>query len=76
MFVAGESGGLFTGFISVVKYNPAGIEQWTARYYSNGSIGAGAYSMKTDHLGNVYVTGTACTGSGSEQDIVTIKVVG
>jgi hypothetical protein len=71
--VAGESGGMLTGFMSVVKYNPSGIEQWTARHYSNGSIGAGAYSLKTDHLGNVYVTGTACTGSGSVQDIVTIK---
>jgi hypothetical protein len=74
VFVGGVSGTMTTGFMSVVKYNPSGIEQWTARYYSNGNNEAGAYSLKTDRLGNVYVTGTACaTGSGNEQDIVTIK---
>ena len=73
VFVAGKSGTQSSAFMSLVKYNPCGAEQWTARYYSVNFIETAANSVKTDRLGNGYMTGTAGVNSGNYQDVVTLK---
>ncbi len=57
---------------ATVKYDPAGEEEWVARYDgpSNGSDEAVAIAL--DNSGHVYVTGTS-PGGGTGSDFATIK---
>lgn len=47
--------------------------QWESRYTSSGNNTDQAVDMVIDAAGNVYVTGTSFTGSGTGYDIVTVK---
>lgn len=56
-----------------IKYNNAGVSQWTSRY-DNPEMNDDdeAISLTTDASGNVYVTGLS-TGSGTFKDFLTVK---
>ncbi len=56
----------------VVKYNDAGVKQWTARYNGTGSGADTARAICLDSYGNVYVAGTSKGASGT-LDGVAIK---
>jgi hypothetical protein len=55
-----------------IRYNPAGQEQWVARYSGTGAGDNGADEIALDSSGNVYVTG-ASFGFGSGYDYATVK---
>ncbi len=60
------------GDFTTVKYNFAGITQWSARYTNTGYDDPRAIAV--DASGNVYVTGLALTSSSSSSyDYLTIK---
>lgn len=56
-----------------IKYNSAGVSQWTSRY-NNPAMNDDdeAISLTTDDLGNVYVTGFSA-GNGTFKDYLTVK---
>jgi len=54
------------------KYNPAGIEQWVARYNGPGDYQDTPKAIAVDSFGNVYVTGYSY-GEGTSSDYATIK---
>ena len=56
-----------------IKYNSAGVSQWTSRY-NNPAMNDDdeAISLTTDYLGNVYVTGFS-KGNGTFKDYLTVK---
>jgi Beta-propeller repeat len=56
---------------ATVKYNPAGQEQWVARYDEPQNASNEAAAIAVDNLANVYVTGKGRTASDS--DYLTIK---
>ena len=63
IYVAGVSPTSTTAddFVTI-KYNPAGVQQWAARYnYSSGQDDI-VKGMAIDGSGNVYVTGTNTSG--------------
>jgi uncharacterized delta-60 repeat protein len=55
-----------------VKYNSAGIKQWTARYNAAADSSDVSYNIALDGAGNVYVAGTSY-GNNGNFDYVTIK---
>jgi len=56
-----------------VKYSQNGIQDWAIGYNNNSPfLNHEAVKVKTDTLGNVYVTGNS-EGSGTGMDIATIK---
>ncbi len=57
---------------ATVKYNSAGVHQWTRRYDGTGNDDDHAYSISVDTAGNVYVTGESF-GLDSYYDYATIK---
>ena len=56
-----------------IKYSPAGVEKWNARY--GRGLGTSSYStaMVIDHAGNVYVTGSSKSDTAGGDDYATIK---
>lgn len=60
-----------TDFV-IIKYSPAGIQQWVRTYNGPGNFGDVVYSIGTDVLGNVFVSGSSY-GSGNNHDYATIK---
>src|SRR4030095_12495034 len=68
LYVSGVSTGIGTAYdYTTVKYNSSGVQQWVARYTSQGYIFDVVNSMTVDVSGNVFVT---CYSLG---DFVTIK---
>ncbi|MBE2217346.1 MAG: T9SS type A sorting domain-containing protein [Ignavibacteria bacterium] len=63
--------------MGIIKFAPWGLFQWRRSFSGIGSFtGRLLYnkSIKTDHLGNIYITGTANTGGVNEDhNIVTVK---
>jgi hypothetical protein len=75
VYVTGWSlGDTTTGFDYVtVKYNSAGVKQWSARYNNSSVNGTDeAFDVGVDNAGNVYVTGTS-DGSNGTSAATTIK---
>jgi hypothetical protein len=59
----------------VVKYNPAGEQQWTRAYNGPGNGRDVPTALKLDRQGNVIITGTSDGLYGSTyQDIATVKI--
>ncbi|MBS1493587.1 MAG: SBBP repeat-containing protein [Bacteroidetes bacterium] len=55
-----------------IKYNSAGVQQWTATYNGPGNFNDEPSSIAIDLAGNVYVTGGSY-GNNSNYDYATIK---
>jgi hypothetical protein len=79
IYVAGQSRGLGTGTdIVAIKYDPAGVEQWVARYngpandYDTPSDQDGGKCMAIDQDANIYITG-ASRGAASMYDFIVLK---
>jgi Secretion system C-terminal sorting domain/Beta-propeller repeat len=77
VYVTGMSDGGSSGSGSpyfdyaTIKYNSAGFTQWIKRYNGPGSSDDEALMIKTDTLGNIFVTGNS-VGIGSSKDYATI----
>jgi len=73
IYVTGYSDSLGRpGDYLTVKYNAAGVRQWTARYNGQGNGDDRAVAVAADSTGNVYITGKS-TGLVTGYDFVTIK---
>jgi uncharacterized delta-60 repeat protein len=73
VYVAGTSFGNNGNFDYVtIKYNTAGVEQWTARYNGQGNRDDRVRDLMVDAAGNVYVTGRGFESSGTN-DYATVK---
>jgi uncharacterized delta-60 repeat protein len=73
VYVTGESyGSGGSDDYVTIKYNSAGVEQWTQRYNGPGNDDDWAHVIAVDGQSNVYVTGYS-VGSGSYADYATIK---
>jgi uncharacterized delta-60 repeat protein len=74
VYVTGWSyGGAGTGYdYATVKYNPAGVQQWAARYNNTTNGTDEAWDVGVDYNGNVFVTGSS-DGSGVNSAAATIK---
>lgn len=74
VYVSGYSTGAGSSYdYATVKYNSAGIQQWSAVYNGQGNAIDYVTSLTTDDSGNVYVTGQSYGGFITQYDIVTIK---
>lgn len=77
VYVTGRSMGKGTGYdFATVKYNSAGVRQWSARYNDAHNGLDWAKSIAVDGQGNVYVTGEGGLGGtdpNGTSDYITIK---
>jgi len=74
IFIAGFSQnniGVYAG--TVIKYNPAGIQQWVQHYNSPGGESDYLFDLALDNMGNVYVTGYVYSGITTKADCITLK---
>ncbi|MBK9330931.1 MAG: SBBP repeat-containing protein [Ignavibacteria bacterium] len=74
IYLTGSSLGSGTGSdFATVKYNDAGVEQWSRTYNGNGNGIDGATSIAVNRQDYVVVTGLSYGGSGTNYDYVTVK---
>jgi hypothetical protein len=59
-------------YITTVKYNAQGVQQWVAQYTGTIKGDNYPYAFTVDAVGNVYVTGRSM-GNNSTYDIATVK---
>lgn len=71
VYVTGTGNGFFGSQSQTVKYNSAGTQMWSARYFFNGAGNTGM-ALLIDSLGGVYITGSM-GGVNSFSDFATIK---
>src|SRR3990172_545682 len=71
-YVTGGSGESPNYDMLTVKYNSAGVQQWTARYDGPMNWDDYGQAVKCDRSGNVYVTGYS-VGVGPRAEFATIK---
>ena len=65
VYVTGSSETSGTGAdYATIKYNPAGVQQWVAKYNAPDNLDDETSSIKVDMAGNVYVSGTSTRLSG------------
>ncbi|MEO8446838.1 MAG: SBBP repeat-containing protein [bacterium] len=62
IYVAGKWGDDTVCDFLVIKYNSAGIEQWSRKYAGPGNGPDFAYGLQVDNSGNVYLTGAVYVG--------------
>jgi uncharacterized delta-60 repeat protein len=68
VYVTGTSSDSGTGNDYVtIKYNPAGIQQWSNRYNGPGNSDDDAIAITVDIIGNVYVTGNSVDTAGNSE---------
>jgi uncharacterized delta-60 repeat protein len=73
IIVTGSTNGFGTGIdYYTIKYNPAGVQQWAARYNGPQNSGDTPHAIAVDNLGNIYVTGESVAPT-TANDILTIK---
>lgn len=73
VFAGGYSAGVGTGYDSIVlKYTPAGVLAWEARYDGPTSGGDYCYGLEVDSAGNVCVTGET-PDAGGAPDYLALK---
>ncbi len=71
IYVGGSSGpSLFLLDYALVRYNPAGTQQWAIKYNGTGNGIDQGYALAIDGSGNVFITGGSY---GSNSDFATIK---
>jgi hypothetical protein len=61
-----------SAYITTVKYNAQGVQQWVAQYTGLGKGDNYPYALTIDPVGNIYVTGRSM-GNNSTYDIATLK---
>src|SRR4030095_1746502 len=73
VYITGYSWGSASYYdYTTIKYNPAGNQQWLARFNGPGNYNDIAESIALDGSGNVYVTGSV-SASTSNRDYGTVK---
>ena len=71
IYVTGVSSNGTNKDYATIKYNPAGVQQWVARYNGPGNGHDDAAALDLDGAGNVYVTGVS--SNGTNNDYATVK---
>lgn len=75
VYVAGSTASTGSTYVDMltVKINSNGIIQWGKTFAGVGSAVDDANSVTTGDSGNVYVTGSSYSGTGTNYDVTTIK---
>jgi hypothetical protein len=75
IYITGSTTGAGTSLdYCTIKYNSAGVQQWSAVYNGPGNNDDNSYSIAVDNAGNVYITGGSRNGTTMDsKDFATIK---
>ncbi|MCC7158283.1 MAG: hypothetical protein IT281_01955, partial [Ignavibacteria bacterium] len=74
VYVTGRGGTVATSSdYLTIKYNSSGTMLWVQSYNSGPAQQDDALAIAIDNIGNIYVTGTSLSNSGSGWDYLTIK---